>query len=177
LIKDTMKTMIIGYSGSGKSTLAGKIAKHQNVPVVYIDTIFWLPGWVSRPREECNQILKEFLDSNDSWVIDGTYSKNNYDRRLEEADRIIFMNFNRFNCLWRALKRRIKYNGKARASMTEGCNEKFDWEFFCWIMFQGRNKLNKGHFKKALDNYGEKVIVIKNQRQLDTFEKAEGIKN
>ena len=44
-------------------------------------------------------------------------------------------------------------------------------------MFQGRNKLNKGHFKKALDNYGEKVIVIKNQRQLDTFERTEGIKN
>lgn len=170
-----MKTMIIGYSGSGKSTLAGKIAKHQNCPVVYIDTIFWLPGWVSRPREDCNRILKEFLDSNDSWVIDGTYSKNNYDRRLEEADRIIFMNFNRFNCLYRALKRRIKYSGISRDSMTVGCPEKFDFEFFLWIMFKGRNKVNKGHFKKALDNYGDKVIVIKNQRQLDAFEKAEGI--
>ena len=170
-----MKTMIIGYSGSGKSTLAGKIAKHQNCPVVYIDTIFWLPGWVSRPREDCNRILKEFLDINDSWVIDGTYSKNNYDRRLEEADRIIFMNFNRFNCLYRALKRRIKYSGISRDSMTEGCPEKFDFEFFLWIMFKGRKKVNKGHFQKALDNYGDKVIVIKNQRQLDTFEKAEGL--
>lgn len=34
------------------------------------------------------------MDRNASWVIDGNYRKLEYERRLQEADRIIFMDFN-----------------------------------------------------------------------------------
>ena len=81
-----MKIAIIGYSGSGKSTLAKHLAAKYETDVLYLDTVHWLPGWNTRPREERIQIVDEFLNTHDSWVIDGNYSKLSYDRRMDEAD-------------------------------------------------------------------------------------------
>ncbi len=50
--------------------------------------------------------------------------------------------------------------------MGEGCIEKFDAEFIRWILLDGRSRKTKQKFKDALENYTDKVIVIKNQREL-----------
>ena len=104
-----MKIAVIGYSGSGKSTLAGKLSQKYGVPVLYIDTIQFLPDWVVRADEEKQAMLTDFLDTNGGWVIDGNYKKLSYDRRMEEADKIIFLAFNRFSCVYRAIKRYFTY--------------------------------------------------------------------
>lgn len=54
------------------------------------------------------------MDRNASWVIDGNYRKLEYERRLQEADRIIFMDFNRFSCLFRAYRRYLDHEGKGQ---------------------------------------------------------------
>ena len=56
--------------------------------------------------------------------------------------------------------------------MAEGCNEKFDYEFIKWILFDGRTKRAKNRYKKVISQYGEKVVVIKNQKQLDKYVKT-----
>ena len=156
------KIAIIGYSGSGKSTLAGICAQRYGLPVLYLDTLQFLPGW---DREEFRAKMAEFM-KNDRWVIDGNYARFFYEERMAEADRIYFLNFNRFNCLSRALKRYFTYRGVARESMAEGCTEKFDWEFFTWILWKSRIPQQKQKFKRVLEQYPEKVTVIKNQKQL-----------
>lgn len=88
----------------------------------------WLAGWTEREREEELLIVEDFLKQNDSWVIDGNYSKLFFEERLNSADKIIFMNFNRFSCLFRVFRRYISNKGKTRNSMTQGCNEKIDTE-------------------------------------------------
>ena len=100
-----MRIAVIGYSGSGKSTLAARLGAAYGVPVLHLDSVHWLPGWVERPREEEKALVRAFLDQNASWVIDGNYSTLYYEERLEKADRIVFLNFNRFICLHRAAKR------------------------------------------------------------------------
>lgn len=167
----TMKIALIGYSGSGKSTLAQKLGKQYGAEVLHIDTVHWLPGWQERPREEKERIMEDFLNAHDAWVIDGNYKKLSFDRRMEEADRIIFMAFNRFSCLWRVYKRYRTYKGKTRASMTEGCDEKLDREFLTWILRDGRSQKHRMAYRKVLEQYPEKVEVIRNQRQLNAFEK------
>ena len=52
-----------------------------------------------------------------------------YERRMEEADIIILLLFNRFSCLYRAYCRYIRYKNTTRPDMAEGCKEKFDLEF------------------------------------------------
>ena len=56
--------------------------------------------------------------------------------------------------------------------MAEGCNEKFDYEFIKWILFDGRTKLAKNRYEKVISQYGEKVVVIKNKKQLDKYVKT-----
>ena len=165
-----MKIAIIGYSGSGKSTLARKLGERYGVDVLHLDAVHWLPGWQMRTREQKNSIVGEFLDTHDGWVIDGTYSKQHFERRMSEADKIIFMSFNRFACLWRVIKRYRTYRGRTREDMGEGCNEKIDFDFVLWVLFKGRTRKVKARFRDVVKKYGDKVVVLKNQRQIDRFE-------
>ena len=170
-----MKIAIMGYSGSGKSTLAGKLAAHHACDAFHFDAIQFLPGWEVRDFDEKMQMSKEFLDTHDSWVIDGTYSRFHLERRLEEADLVILMLFNRFNSLYRVTKRYFMYKNKTRPDMAEGCNEKLDWEFVKWVLRDGRKKKTKDLFQRIQTDYADKVVVLKNQRQLDKWSKEYGL--
>lgn len=163
-----MKIAILGHSGSGKSTLARKLAEIYKTDVLHFDTVQFLPNWEIRDLEDKKRITKEFLDSHDSWIIDGNYSRLYFDRRMQEADLIIILSFNRFSCLYRAFRRYLKYKNTTRPDMATGCNEKFDLEFIKWILL----RQTKVKFKDVVSEYGNKVIIIKNQKQLDKYLKT-----
>lgn len=162
-----MKIAIIGYSGSGKSTLARQLGKIYQAEVLHFDTVHFLPEWQERGDEEKTRIVKEFLDTHDSWVTDGNYSSLFYERRMNEADIIILLLFNRFSCLYRVFRRYKQYKNTTRPDMCEGCKEKLDFEFVRWVLHDGRTKRTKQRYKSVISRYSEKVIVVKNQRQLD----------
>ena len=170
-----MKIAILGHSGSGKSTLASRLGKKHGVAVLHIDTIQFLPGWKIRPQEEKLHLMREFLDTHDGWVIDGNYSALEQARRLEEADQIIVMEFNRFASLYRAWRRYRTYRGQERESMAEGCPEKIDWPFVKWILWEGRSKDKVAHFRDIGKQYPAKTVYINTQRQLDKYMRANGI--
>lgn len=161
-----MKIAIIGYSGSGKSTLAEFFADKYNIPLLYLDKIHHLPNWQEQRLDIEQKEVKKFLDNNENWIIDGNYFKLSFERRMNEADKIIFMNFNRFNCLFRAIKRYFKYKGKSRNSITDGCDEKLDFEFITWILHYGRTSKKKEKYFNVIDKYKNKMIIVKNQKQL-----------
>ena len=164
-----MKIVVLGYSGSGKSTLATILSKKYDAPLLHLDSVQFESGWQVRDDEEKKSIVYDFLEHNSSWVIDGNYSKLYYERRMEEADIIIILLFNRINCLYRARKRYIKYKGTTRPDMTNGCNEKFDKDFIKWILFGGRTREVIKRNKNTIRTYRDKTIVIKNQRQLSQY--------
>lgn len=164
-----MKIVILGYSGSGKSTLAQKLADIYHTDVLHFDAVQFLPGWKVRSAEDKMRITEEFLDSHDSWVIDGNYSKLFYERRMMEADVIILLLFNRFSCLLRAYRRYRKYVNTTRPDMAEGCKEKFDIAFIKWILWDGRRKSAKKRYKRVVSQYGDKAVIIKNQKQLNRY--------
>ena len=162
----------MGYSGSGKSTLCRNLSEKYGIPALHLDTVHFLPNWKVREDSEKQRIVASFLDDNpDGWVIDGNYIKLSYDRRVEEADIVIQMLFGRINCLWRCTRRYHAYKGKSRPDMAVGCNEKMDWEFVKWILWKGRTKQAKERYKKLQKMYPDKVIVIKNQKQLNKYMK------
>ena len=166
-----MKIAIVGYSASGKSTLAAYLGKLCGVPVLHMDTVRFLPGWVERAKEEQVRIVEDFMNENaeTGWVIDGNYTSILYERRMQEADRILFLNFSRLACLHRARKRYRTYRGRVRESSAEGCEEKLDREFVRWILIDGRTRERRARYAALGAQYPEKFTVIKNQRRLTAY--------
>lgn len=167
-----MKIAVIGYSGSGKSTLARALGERYGVPVLHFDTIQFTPGWQERDRDEAHRMVHDFME-NPEWVIDGNYTKFEYERRLEEADRIVLLLFPRLACFVRAWRRFFCFRGKSRPDMTEGCNEKMDPEFMWWILWKGRTRKKRGEFQQIVEQYPGKTVVLKSQKDIDRY--LEGI--
>ena len=76
--------------------------------------------------------IQQKLVRKDEWIIDGNYG-GTMDIRLREADIVIFLDYSRYLCLYRALKRMIQYRNKSRPDMVEGNNERLDYAFLKWI--------------------------------------------
>ena len=165
-----MKIAIIGYSGSGKSTLARNLAEYYHIPVLHFDRVQFRPNWEIRPQASKEIMTKTFLDLHKDWVIDGNYSKLSFERRMEEADVIILLLFNRISCLHRVTRRYLKYKDSTRSDMADGCKEKLDWEFVKWILRDGRNKTARQRYQRVMKQYPEKTLIIKNQRQLNNVQ-------
>ena len=163
-----MKIAIIGYSGSGKSTLANFLGQHYNCEVLHLDKIHFTSNWQERTVDEMTDDISKCMLQKD-WIIEGNYSTCLYEERMREADCIVYFNFNRFNCLYRAFRRYLKYKGQTRPSMAENCNEKFDFEFVKWILLDGRSQKNVTKFKVVVEKYPDKTIVLKNQKQLNDY--------
>ena len=164
-----MKIAIIGYSGSGKSTLAEKLSNYYSIPKLHMDTLQFQPGWQDSDREWMLTEMNNFLTNHKAWVIDGNYSWCYYEERMQEADQIIFLNFSPLACLFRAFKRYLKYRGKVRESMAEGCQEQFNWEFIRWILWEGRTNNAKERYQKLSDTYPEKMHILHSQAEIDYF--------
>lgn len=163
-----MKIAVIGYAGAGKSTLARLLGEHYQIPVLHLDRIQYAPDWRERDREEAISLVRTFM-AQPQWVIDGNYTKFDQERRLREGDQIIFLNFPRFFCFFRALRRYFSFRGGNRPDMADGCNEKMDWEFIWWLLWKGRTWQRRKKFHQIVDRYPEKTIVLKSQRELDHF--------
>lgn len=163
-----MKIAIMGFSGSGKSTLAKQLSEHYRIPLLYLDCINFEENWVERDRAECKKMVYAFMQ-NKSWVIDGNYSEMYQDERLEQADIIIILQFNRFVCMKGAFKRNHDYKGRVRESMAEGCRERMDFWFFTWVIFKQYSRKRKNKFKAIKNKYPDKTVIFKNRNQLNDY--------
>lgn len=133
------RVMIFGFSGGGKSTLARRLGKKLCIEPVHMDRLHWMPGWVESSKEYKISKLSPVLKRG-RWIIEGNYRSILWDKRIECADTIIFIDVNRFTCFKNAFLRSLKYKNQTRPDMGEGCNEKFDFEFAKWILLDGRKK-------------------------------------
>ena len=163
-----MKIAVMGYSGAGKSTLAKALSDHYQCPLLYLDMFNFEPGWVERDPEKGREIVARFMQ-NSSWVIDGNYAHFYQLQRLQQADCIIWMNYARVRCFFRALKRYYRHKGRARESCAPGCVEKFDWAFAWWILWAGRTREKRAHYRQIVEQYAPKVVILKNDRQVARF--------
>lgn len=129
------RVVVLGPVGAGKSTLARAISTRTGLPVVYLDHLFWRPGWTPAPQDEALRDLDEAM-ARDEWILDGNFLANGADgadRRFERADTVIFLDQSRLTCLWRVAKRIVRYRSRSRADLPEGCPESYDRSLLRWI--------------------------------------------
>ncbi len=164
--------MIFGFSGCGKSTLARRLGATLGVEPLHFDTIHWLPDWTESSDEYKIERVKKELEK-DRWIIEGSYRRILWRERVDAADTVIFLDFNRFLCLYRVIKRRIMYAGKTRPDMGEGCVEKIDFEFLRWVFLDGRKKRKRKSYLELMERLkgmeGKNAYTFKNPRELERF--------
>jgi adenylate kinase family enzyme len=125
------RVLVIGSGGAGKSTFARRLGARLGLPVIHLDANYWNPGWVETPKDEWRRKVERLVEGN-AWVMDGNYS-GTLDVRLAACDTVVFLDLPRAVCVWRVLKRGLKYRNGSRPDMAEGCREKFNLEFLLWI--------------------------------------------
>lgn len=165
------KISVIGPPGSGKSTLSIRLGKILGIDVHHLDRLWWLPDWKESSTEEFDRKLGLLL-SNSSWIIDGNYQRT-IERRIQSSDTVIWLDFGRTVCLYRVLKRILKFKlGERREDMTEGCDERLDMEFMKWIW---NYRKREWYFTKDLvQEYGNgrDIIILRNPREASRFLKS-----
>jgi len=125
------RVLVIGICGAGKSTFSRALAAKTGLPLVHLDTEFWRPGWEMTPREEwCAKVAE--LVARERWIIDGSYGSS-LDLRLPRADTVVWFDYPRLICLWRASRRVLTTYGRVRPDLAPGCPEQFDLEFLRYI--------------------------------------------
>ena len=112
------RVLVIGCPGAGKSTLTRALAETLGLPAVYLDRLWWKSGWINRTRAEFDARLDAAL-AGDAWVMDGNYLRT-LPRRLERCDAVLFLDYPRRLCLFRALRRILRWRGRTRPDMAEG---------------------------------------------------------
>lgn len=155
------KVVVIGSGGSGKSTFSRQLGEVTGLPVVHLDKLYWHAGWVKTSADEWESIVRRELEKPE-WIMDGNFGGTR-EMRMRAADTIILLDLPRWLCMWRILKRSLKYYGRTRPDMTDGCNERLDLEFILWVWNYRSASRKRAMFE--LEKIGEKKIFILKSRK------------
>ncbi|MCR9246130.1 MAG: hypothetical protein NXI31_13955 [bacterium] len=125
------RVAIIGSGGSGKTTLARHLGAILRIPVHHLDGTYWRDSWSATPEDEWTEVHAE-LCRQPTWILDGNYG-GTMAHRLAAADTVIFLDIGRWLCLWRALRRYLRFRGRNRPELPPGCHERLSVDYLAWI--------------------------------------------
>jgi len=158
---------IVGPGGAGKSTLARRLGERLGLPVIHLDAEQWRPGWVPTPEDAWERRVRALV-AGERWIIDGNYG-GTMEIRFGAADTIVFLDFPRRICLWRVLRRQLRYRGRSRPDMTEGCPERISPEFVRWIW--GYPRTGRPRVLALMRTAGAHArhVVLRSPREVEAF--------
>lgn len=155
------RIIIIGCPGSGKSTFARELQKRTNLPLYYLDMLYWNADRTTVPKEEFRRRLGEVLEK-DSWIIDGNYNST-MEMRMAVCDTVIVLDYPTEVCLAGIHARR----GKVRPDMP-WVETGEDAEFEAFVR-QFREE-SRPKILSLLEQYREKEIYVFHDRaEADAF--------
>ena len=155
------RVIVIGCPGSGKSTFARMLQKITDLPLYYLDMLFWNADKTTVSKEVFDLRLDEVLKK-EEWIIDGNYSRT-MERRLERCDTVFFLDYDVQVCV-DGITNRV---GTVRPDMPWIENE-VDGDFLQFVKDFKTNRTGK--ICEMLDKFPQvKKIVFKNRRESEEF--------
>ena len=124
------RILVIGAPGAGKSTFARRLGGATGLPVIHLDALFFLPGWLERDRAEF-AAMAEAEAARDRWIIDGNYFAT-MPSRLAAAEALIWLDLPAWRRVPRIVGRIARTHGSVRPDMPDGCPEQVDPGFLLW---------------------------------------------
>lgn len=164
--KEYKRIAVIGCSGSGKSTFSKALSARTGIPAVHLDAHWWLPGWQNTAKDEFDKWQRAAV-LEESWIFDGNFSRT-LEIRFERADMVIDFQIPRRQCLFGVISRRIRYRGKTRSDMGQGCREQIDLEFLRFVWTFNKKELPKN--QELIGKYPKmKHVIFKSRKDADAF--------
>ena len=159
------KILVIGCCGAGKSTFSKKVQSILNLEIIHLDQYYHKPNWEETEQDEWEKIVNSLVQK-PSWIMDGNYASS-FDIRFKYADTIIYLDYPTILCFWRVIKRIVKYYGKVRSDIQQGCKERFDLEFLYFVAtFNYKNRIGIIEKLNLIKNE-KKVYILKTDKAAD----------
>ena len=86
-----MKLVLLGTAGAGTSTLSRKLLESEPAARLSLDELAFSGGADRRPLADSIADALHFIESNDSWIVEGCYA-DIVEPVLAHADTLIFLN-------------------------------------------------------------------------------------
>lgn len=102
------RIVVIGSSCSGKTSLGKQLHVDMQIPHLDLDEIVWLPNWLKRPNEEAEQLLADFVNMHDSWVITGNYTGMSSSISWPKATHVVWLHYPLHTIMYRYFTRTYK---------------------------------------------------------------------
>lgn len=161
------RIVIVGSGGSGKSTLAEQMGVALGLDVVHLDRLLWKPGWVRLSPQEQEAVIVDAV-SGPRWIVEGDHIRTQ-PMRFAASDTVIFLDFPRWVCFWRTVRRFALNYGKSRLGMAEGCPERLNWTLLKWVWRYPLD--NRTQVVSNIEEYraGRKVVILHSTKEVKQF--------
>ena len=159
------RVLVIGCGGAGKSTFSRALGARLGLPVTHLDRLYWQPGW--QPTDDATwREIQGGLVAAESWVLAGNYA-GSMDIRLAVADTAIFLDFPRWLCFTRAIRRTIA--SRRRDTQAPGCPDKMDREFIRYIW--NFRTVSRPRVLAALAEHGKNTeqLILRSPREAQEY--------
>ena len=84
------RILVIGSPGSGTSTFSRALAQRKQLPLVYLDRLFWNADRTTVDKVQFDQRLGEAMARTQAWILDGNYGRT-LEMRLERCTQVFFL--------------------------------------------------------------------------------------
>jgi adenylate kinase family enzyme len=159
------KIIIVGVSASGKSTFARKLAALSNIPLIFVDELFWKTGWQYIGDDAAMKIISH-ESSHSSWIIEGYVNDSIKKILLDRADTIIFLNYSRLRILFHYLKRWWIHRHNPRPELN-GNTERLRFKMIRRIWSEQENKSLRALLNQL--PYSRKVVILTTPKEASQF--------
>ncbi|EHI70390.1 topology modulation protein [Streptococcus ictaluri] len=165
-----MKMIVIGSPGSGKTYLSQIICQRLDLPCLHLDVIWHDMDYSSQAEERFGQLLFEFMQGHERWLIDGNF-QNSLAIRLAEADHVVWLKRPRVFNLLRVLKRSLlfAFSSSSRPEMPKTFKESLDRDYLTFLAFVWQFSKSYPAMEKQLQSYDGKVSVLRSKKEMDAF--------
>jgi len=165
-----MRIYIVGSVASGKTTLANKLSKVTEIECTHLDEIVHIKdnsnkewGNIRRTDEEINQLFSAIINK-PNWIIEDAGRKM-FDEGFKKADIIVFLepsvHIRRLRIFTRYIKQKIG---------VEKCLYRPSLHMLDF-MYKATNNYETGKddLKTSIEEYSDKVISLKNKREINKW--------